>query len=311
MAGENQTPQEYIQHHLQNMTYGLLKPGTCEETLVSCPNGVEPYVRADGTVITEPTWTMAHSAQEAKDMGFNAIHVDSMAWSWVLGLLFIFAFRSVAKKATTGVPSGFVNFVEMCVEFIDSTVKDTFHYRNPWIAPMALTVFFWILLMNTMDLVPVDWLPGLAMAIGGEHTFFKVVPTTDPNVTLGMALAVFAMVIYYSIKEKGVLGFAKELGLHPFNHILMIPVNLVLELVNLIAKPISLGLRLFGNLYAGEMIFILIAIMFGAGLFMGIFAGVLQWAWAVFHILVILLQAFVFTVLAVVYLAMAHDNEEH
>lgn len=300
MAGENQTSQDYILHHLQNMTYGKL------------PAGYE-RVNADGTitVLETDTWTMAHSATEAKDMGFMAVHVDSMAWSLFLGVLFAWVFRSVAKRATTGVPSGIVNFVEMTVEFIDSTVKDTFHYSNKWIAPMALTVFTWVLLMNTMDLVPVDWLPSIAMAIGGEHTFFKVVPTTDPNVTLGMALAVFMMVLYYSFKEKGVGGFAKELGLHPFNHWAMIPVNLVLELVNLIAKPISLGLRLFGNLYAGEMIFILIAIMFSAGLVMAAAAGVLQWAWAVFHILVIVLQAFVFTVLAVVYLAMAHDNEEH
>jgi len=306
MAGENQTSQEYILHHLQNMTFGKLEAGY-------------ERINADGTVtvLSSDTWTMAHSAQEAADMGFMAIHVDSMFWSIFLGLMFIAAFRGVAKRATTGVPRGFLNFVEMSVEFIDSTVKDTFHYKNPWIAPMGLTVFFWVLLMNTMDLVPVDWLPYAAMQIGGDHTFFKVVPTTDPNITLGMAVAVFIMVIYYSFKEKGAIGFMKELSFHPFDPksiIVLAPVfiaiNLFLEIVNLIAKPISLGLRLFGNLYAGEMIFILIAIMFGAGA-IGLLAGVLQWGWAVFHILVIVLQAFVFTVLSVVYLAMAHDSEEH
>ncbi len=298
MAGENQTTQDYIKHHLQNMTYGQL------------PAGYE-RVNADGTVtvLDHSTWTMAHTSQEAKDMGFLAVNVDSMAWSWVLGLLFIFAFRSVAKKATTGVPHGFVSFVEMCVEFIDTTVKDTFHYSNKWIAPMALTIFSWVLLMNTMDLVPVDLLPWIAMQIGDEHTFFKVVPTTDPNITIGMALAVFGMMIYYSIKEKGAVGFFKELAFHPFGPWLM-PLNLFLEIIGLIAKPISLSLRLFGNLYAGEMIFILIAIMFTAG-WLAALAGILHWAWAVFHILVIVLQAFVFMVLSVVYMSMAHDAEEH
>lgn len=295
-----ETSEGYIQHHLQNMTYGQLPAGYTRH-----------HEDGTATVLQQSTWTMAHSGQEAKDMGFMAVHVDSLAWSWALGLLFILAFRAVAKKATTGIPRGFVNFTEMCVEFIDGIVKDTFHHKNTWIAPMALMLFFWILLMNTMDLLPVDWLPSIATAVGGEHTFFKVVPTTDPNVTLGLALSVFAMVIYYSIKVKGFGGFLKELALHPFNHVLMIPVNLVLELVNLIAKPISLGLRLFGNLYAGEMIFILIAIMFGGGALFALGAGLLQFGWAVFHILVIVLQAFVFTVLSVVYLAMAHDKEEH
>ena len=155
-----------------------------------------------------------------------------------------------------------------------------------------------------------------AKIAGDDHLFFKVVPTTDPNATLGMAIAVFALMIFFSIKEKGAMGFIKELTLHPFHSgkiyidIFLIPVNFILETVSLIAKPISLGLRLFGNLYAGEMIFILIALMFSAGLVLGVFGGVLQWAWAVFHILVITLQAFVFMVLTTVYMAMAHDTGE-
>lgn len=173
--------------------------------------------------------------------------------------------------------------------------------------------------MNLMDLIPVDWIPELMMwATGDPHFFFKVVPTTDPNITLGMAFTVFFLMIYFSIKEKGFMGFVKELTLHPFHagkwyvDIFLIPVNFILESVSLIAKPISLGLRLFGNLYAGEMIFILIAAMFGAGLFLGVLAGFLQLGWAIFHILVIALQAFVFMVLTIVYMAMAHDvDEEH
>ncbi len=304
MAGG--TSADYIKHHLTNLTYGKL------------PAGYERVGEGGEThVLEHSTWTMAHSPEEASAMGFNAVHVDTLGWSIVLGALFCFLFWRMAKKATSGVPSGMLNFVEMIVEFIDTTVKDTFHYSNKLIAPMALTIFCWIFLMNLMDLVPVDWLPMLAAKISGDpHQYFKVVPTTDVNITLGMAFTVFGLMIFFSIKEKGVMGFVKELTLHPFNapkwyvNILLVPINLILETVSLIAKPISLGLRLFGNLYAGEMIFILIAIMFGAGWALGLFAGVLQWAWAVFHVLVITLQAFVFMVLTIVYMSMAHDVEE-
>ncbi|MGH1472062.1 MAG: F0F1 ATP synthase subunit A [Cellvibrionaceae bacterium] len=306
MAGEGQTTTGYIQHHLQNLTYGKL------------PAGYERH-DADGTVhvLENATWTIAHSSQEAVDMGFMAIHLDTMAWSIALGLLFTFLFVRAAKKATLGVPKGFQSFVELVVSFINNTVTDIFHHKNSMIGPMALTVFMWILLMNIMDIVPVDWLPLLAGKIAGDsHFFFKVVPTTDPNATLGMALSVFLLMIFFSIQQKGIMGFVKELTLHPFHSgkwfvdIFLIPINLILETVSLIAKPISLGLRLFGNLYAAEMIFILIAIMFGAGLFLGSLAGLLQLGWAIFHLLVIPLQAFVFTVLTVVYMAMAHDVEE-
>jgi F-type H+-transporting ATPase subunit a len=297
---------EYIKHHLTNLTYGKLPAD---------------YERVDAHghqhVLEDATWTLAHNGEEASAMGFSALHIDTLGWSIVLGLVFCAIFRGVAKKANSGVPSGVQNFVEMVIEFIDTTVKDTFHYRNPLIAPMALTIFVWIFFMNLMDLIPVDWLPlAAAKAAGDPHLYFKVVPTTDVNITLGMSFTVFALMIYFSIKEKGAMGLVKELTLHPFHaskwyvNIILIPINLVLESVSLIAKPISLGLRLFGNLYAGEMIFILIAIMFGAGWVLGLFAGVLQWAWAVFHILVITLQAFVFMVLTVVYMSMAHDVEE-
>ncbi len=307
MAG-GQTSTEYIQHHLQNWTYGKLPQG---------------YERYDGTVLTEATWASAHSAQEAKDMGFSAVHVDTLGWSIFLGALFIFIFSRVAKKATADKPSGLQSFVELIVSFVDNTVKDTFHYKNSMVAPMGLTIFCWVFLMNFMDLIPVDWLPVAAATIAGDsHFYFKVVPTTDPNATLGMAVGVFLLMIFFSIQQKGLLGFIKELTFHPFTPPtkgagvllapLLIAVNFILEFVSLIAKPISLGLRLFGNLYAGEMIFILIALMFSAGFVFGLFGGVLQWAWAVFHILVITLQAFVFMVLTTVYMAMAHDNhDEH
>ena len=270
---------EYIKHHLTNLTYGQ-KP--------------------DGT------WGLAENAEQAAEMGFWSVNVDSMFWSVGLGIVFCLVFRITAKRATAGIPGGLQNAVEMIVDFIDDTTSSIFQHRNSLIAPMALTVFVWVFLQNLMDLVPVDWIPSAAGLIGIHY--MKVVPSTDPNVTLGMALAVFMLIIFFSVKEKGVVGFLKELLCHPFPWYLA-PVNLILEGVTLIAKPISLGLRLFGNLYAGEMIFILIALMYG-GILIGVFGGVLQWAWAVFHVLIITLQAFIFAVLTVVYMAQAHDVEE-
>lgn len=296
MASEELTQTAYIQHHLQNMTYGKLPEG---------------YTRYDGSVVEETTWVLARSYQEAADMGFWAVHLDTLGWSIGLGLVFCWLFSAAAKRATDGVPRGLQSFVEMVVEFVDNVVKDTFHHTSKWVAPMALTIFVWVFLMNLMDLMPIDWIPMGAQVVAGDpHLFFKIVPTTDPNATLGMALGVFVLMIGFSIKNKGIVGFIKELTLHPFNHPLMIPFNLFLELVGLFAKPISLGLRLFGNLYAGEMIFILIALLYSGGLVLGIFGATLQWMWAVFHILIITLQAFVFMVLSTVYMAMAYNVEE-
>ena len=270
----------YIKHHLTNLTYGRKEDGS---------------------------WGLAENADEIAEMGFWAVNVDSMGWSLGLGVVFCVIFGLATKRATAGVPGGLQNAVEMIVDFIDDTVSSIFQHKNDLIAPMALTIFVWVFLMNLMDLVPVDLVPQGA-ALLGIH-YMKIVPSTDPNITLGMALAVFLLILYYSIKVKGLGGFLKELLCHPFPWYFA-PVNLVLEGVTLLAKPVSLGLRLFGNLYAGEMIFILIALMFSAGLVLGIFGGVLQWAWAVFHVLIITLQAFIFAVLTVVYLAQAHDVEE-
>lgn len=278
MAGSSA---EYIQHHLTNLTFGQLPDGS---------------------------WAFASSADEAASMGFWSINVDSMGWAIGLGVFFTYFFRKAAKNATAGVPGPLQNFVEMLVDFIDETTQSIFHHKNDLIAPLALTIFVWVFLMNLMDLVPVDWIPELAMALGISH--MKIVPSTDPNITMAMALTVFAMILYYSIKCKGGIGFLKELSFHPFPPIFA-PINFILEGVTLIAKPLSLGLRLFGNMYAGEMIFVLIALMFGGGAIWFLFGGVLQWAWAVFHVLIITLQAFIFAVLTIVYLAQAHDTEEH
>lgn len=291
MAGENQTVSEYIVHHLTNLTWGKLPEG---------------YLRYDGSIVGEGgAWVMAHGGAEASAMGFTAIHVDSMLWSIGLGVIFSWMFWGLARRANSGVPTGFHNFLEMIVEFVGNTVRDTFHGRNPLIAPLALTIFVWIFLMNLMDLVPVDLVPWTLMQLGVEY--HKIVPSTDPNITFGMSIGVLILILFYSIKVKG-FGFAKELALNPFNHWLFIPVNLFMEIVGLLAKPFSLALRLFGNMYAGEMIFILIAALFSAGVAWMLPAGLLQIGWAIFHILVITLQAFIFMVLTIVYLSMAHED---
>ncbi len=294
-SSETITSGEYITHHLTNLTFGK---------------------------VPDHGWTIAHSAEEAKEMGFWAIHLDTMFWSIALGVFFLYFFNKAAKTATAGVPGGLQNFVEWIIEFVDDNVRGSFSHKNPMVAPLALTIFIWMFLMNLMDLVPVDVIPGLTGWIASwfgadpHHVYMKVVSTTDPNATFGMAMGVFALIIYYSIKIKGVGGFVRELTGMPFqtDNALLKPlfwvINLFLEGVNLLAKPVSLSLRLFGNMYAGEMIFILIALMYGAGTILGIFGGVLQLGWAIFHILIITLQAFIFMTLTVVYLDMAH-SEHH
>ncbi len=279
MANETLTSKAYIKHHLQNLTYGKFPDGH---------------------------WGLAHSAEEAKEMGFWAIHLDTIGFSLVLGFLFLFLFYRASRKMNTGIPSKFQNFVEIIIDFINENVRSSFYGNNPMVAPLALTTFIWVILMNTMDLVPVDYLPLLASYLGVHY--LKVVPTTDPNATFGMAIGIFILMIFYSIKNKGVGGFVGELTLHPFGK-WMLPINLLLEGVGLIAKPVSLALRLFGNMYAGEMIFILIAIMYNAHVSLAALGGILQLGWAIFHVLIVLLQAFIFMVLVIVYMDMAHQKE--
>lgn len=246
---------------------------------------------------------------------FSVIHWDSVFFSVLLAVLFAGSFYTVARKASVGVPTKFQNFIEMIVEFVDRQVKDTFQGSSRLIAPLALTIFVWVFLFNFMDLVPVDLLPAIAHSVGVDH--LKVVPSTDLNVTFAMSLTVLALVIFFNIKMKGAVGYLKELLLHPFGPWLM-PFNLLLGLVETFAKPVSLALRLFGNLYAGEMIFLLIALLtlsagftglVTAGGWAGLLAqGVLGLIWAIFHILVITLQAFIFMMLTIVYLAQAHET---
>jgi F-type H+-transporting ATPase subunit a len=343
-GNEELTTSSYIAHHLQNLTCGF---------------GDEGFV--------------CGGAKVAEQLGFWGFHLDTMVWATLLGLIFCFAFRKVAKAANSGVPTRFQALIEMIVEFVDESVRDSFHGTSKLIAPLALTLFVWVFFMNFMDLIPVDWLPETAMALGVPYQ--KVVPTTDVNATLGMSLAVFALIIIYSVRFKGVGGFISELVMNPLNpKQLGMPIvfwpfvmafNFLLEIVSLLAKPVSLALRLFGNLYAGELIFILIAIVFTAGsgfvaagmssvfgdavpwwfwsmgaaaVFATLFANykghlamkptvlllalemlavggaaflggqLLHFGWAVFHILVITLQAFIFMMLTIVYLSMASEH---
>jgi len=277
-----ETSGEYIKHHLTNLVLGE---------------------KADGTI------GFAHGQAEIADMGFWSINVDSMFFSIALGVLFLWMFRKAAVAATSDVPTGWQNFAEMMIEFVEDSVRGSFTGKNKLVAPLALTIFVWVFLMNFMDLLAVDHIPFLAGLLGVPY--LKIVPSTDPNVTFALALSVFALVLFYSFKMKGAKGFFGELAFHPFPKYMM-PINLLLEGVTLIAKPISLALRLFGNMYAGEMIFILIALMYGGGWVMGAFGGLLQLGWAIFHILIITLQAFIFMTLTIVYLDMASQvPEEH
>jgi len=278
MAAEGElTTSGYIEHHLQNLQ-------VCKDEAGA--------------------WVWNHCAGNPM-----AINVDSMFWSIFLGLTFSYLFWRVAKKSSTDKPSKWQAFVEIVVEIVDGSVKDTFHGKSRLIAPLALTVFVWVFLMNLMDLIPVDWIPFATAAAG--IPYMKVVPTTDINVTFGMSIAVFFLIIFYTIKNKGVTGFIAELTLHPIAPsfkgpaIIAAPViiafNFILESVALLAKPLSLSLRLFGNMFAGELIFILIALL-------GIWQLPLHFGWAVFHILIVTLQAFIFMMLTIVYLSLASES---
>ena len=277
MAGTEVTTQEYIKHHLTNLTYGRFEDGT---------------------------WGFAHGAEDIAEMGFWAIHVYTMFWSISLGLVFLVLFTFAARRATAGVPGGLQNMCEMLVEFVEDNIQQVFGNRpNPIIGPLSLTILVWVFLMNLMDLVPVDWIPYASTIVGIEY--MKVVSTTDPNATLAMSFGVFLLVIYYNLKIKGPVKFVGGLVTHPIPHWSMYWFNFILEIVDMIAKPLSHGLRLFGNLYAGEMIFILIALLPFYAQWM------LSLPWAIFHILIIALQAFVFMLLTIVYLTQAHDTGEH
>jgi len=267
---------EYIQHHLTNFCTGDCDPVT-------------------------------HKAA-----GFWAFHLDTIFISLLIGAAIILVSRRLAANLSSGAPGPFQNFVESILDFVQGQVRDTFPGHNPLIAPLALTIFVWVWLMNFMDLIPVDLLP-LVASYFGIH-YLKVVPTTDLNATLAMSLTVFGLIIFYNIKIKGLAGYLKMFLFHPFGKFL-VPVNIVMTLIEELAKPLSLALRLFGNLFAGELVFLLIALIGGtmavgfAATFWLPLQVVLDLGWLIFHLLVITLQAFIFMVLTIVYLGMAHVEE--
>jgi F-type H+-transporting ATPase subunit a len=255
-----------------------------------------------------------HLAHFKVGEGFWTFHIDTLFMSIMLGILTLGLFWSASRKATAGVPTKWQAFVEIVVEFIDTTVKEVFHLDRRFLAPLALTIFVWVFMMNAMDLLPLD-LPGKIAALFGIH-YWRVVPTADANTTFAMSLTVLVVVLYFTFKAKGAGGYVHELFCAPFgsNPLLWIP-NFFLNLVELLSKPVSLAMRLFGNMYAGELVFMLIALL-GAGaatLTIGSALGfvgqlLMGSAWAIFHILIITLQAFIFMVLTVVYSAMATEH---
>ncbi|MCC5795147.1 MAG: F0F1 ATP synthase subunit A [Chromatiales bacterium] len=251
---------------------------------------------------TPTEYVVHHLTNLSVGEGVWTFHPDTIVVSLLTGFLFIGVFWAVARKATAGVPGKLQSFVELVVEFIDDQVKGGFHGPRAFVAPLALTIFVWVLLWNLMDLVPVDWVPYFTWKVFGlEYT--RIVPSADINAPFGLSISVLLLIIFYGFKGKG-LGYLKELVTHPFgsNPLLWIP-NLVLNIVELLAKPLSLALRLFGNLYAAELIFVLIALLPAWIQF------VPGGAWAVYHILVVPLQAFIFMTLTIVYLSLAY--EEH
>lgn len=246
--------------------------------------------------------------------GFWTLNLDTIFFSVVMGCIALGLLYIGARRVSTGVPGKLQNFAELMLSFADGQVKDCFHGKSNLIGPLALTIFMWVFLMNFMDILPVDILPMVASQLGFSH--LKVVPTNDLNLTFSMSLSVFFLMIFYSIKIKGAAGFFKELAFKPFNNPFLIPVNLILELTTLISRPISLSLRLFGNLYAGELIFILLAVMtlnaatssLISSATLSVAQFILALGWSIFHILVITLQAFIFMVLTIVYLSLAHED---
>jgi F-type H+-transporting ATPase subunit a len=279
-ANPNPTASEYVTHHLTNLN----QTGHAQENIVD----------------------------------FSLINLDSAFWSFGLGIFTVFLLWRAARKATSGVPGRFQGFVELMVEMVHEQAKSLIHSEESrkFVAPLALTVFVWIFLLNFMDLLPVDlipmaWATGLsAIGIDPGHAYMRVVPTADINVPLGMSIGVFMLCIFYNIKIKGFGGWMHELFTAPFgNHFILWPINFLMQMIEFLAKTVSHGLRLFGNMFAGELLFVLIALLGGTATVLG-FAGhlIAGTAWALFHILIITLQAFIFMMLTLVYVGQAHEH---
>lgn len=263
------------------------------------------------STLTPTSYISHHLSFLQKPVGagdFWVLHVDTVVTSLILGILAFGFLWWVVRGATSGIPGRRQAFVELAIEFVDDQVKGIFHGdRHAFVAPAALTVFVWVLLMNAMDFLPVDWMAGLTKALGAPE--WRMVPTADVNTTFALALAVWFLMIFYSIKVKGMGGWIHELFCSPFGgHPLLWPANFLLNIIEYVSKPLSHSLRLFGNMYAGELIFLLLGLWAATGLAGTIFGAILGAGWAIFHILIVVLQAFIFMMLTVVYLAMAHES---
>ncbi|WP_343189458.1 F0F1 ATP synthase subunit A [Buchnera aphidicola] len=263
-------PQQYINHHLHHLQFNLLNFNFINTNINYKKN-------------------------------FFILNIDSFFFSFFLGFIFLFFFYKISKNSLNNKINKLQIFIEMIIEFVNNNIKEIFpnNYKNNLIGPLSLTIFIWIFLMNCMDLIPIDLFP-LLMKYFFNISNIRIVPSADINITLSMSLSILILIIFYSIKIKTFKGFLKEIFTHPFNYPIFYIFNFFLEIINLFSKPISLGLRLFGNIYSGEMIFILIN---------SFLPWWLQWVlivpWAIFHILIIVLQAFIFMVLTIVYLSMA------
>jgi F-type H+-transporting ATPase subunit a len=267
---------------------------------------------AAGQELTPTSYIGHHLSFNAKPMGdgdFWFLHVDTLITSVVLGILTFGFLYWVVRGATAAVPNRRQAFVELLVDFVDGQVKGIFHgNRHSFVAPASLTVFVWVLMMNAMDFLPIDWLVTALEKVFHVHAW-RPVPTADVNTTFALALSVWILMIFFSIKVKGLGGWIHELFCAPFgSHPLLWPANFLFNIIEYVSKPLSHSLRLYGNMYAGELIFLLLWVWAATGLAGTIFASVLGLGWAIFHILIVVLQAFIFMVLTVVYISMAHES---
>ncbi len=239
---------------------------------------------------------------------FKVINYDTVFWSILMGVIGVFVMWLGARKATSGVPGRFQGLLETVVEMVEDQSKSIIHGDRRFIAPLALTVFIWVFLMNCMDFLPVDLFAGIFSALGMGEPHFRIVPTADLNGPLGMSLGVLAVVLYYNVKIKGIGGWIHELFAAPFG-IYMAPFNFLLNLIEYAARTVSLGMRLFGNMYAGELLFLLIALLGALATPFGVVGHIIAGSiWAIFHILIVLLQAFIFMMLTLVYIGQAHES---
>jgi F-type H+-transporting ATPase subunit a len=237
--------------------------------------------------------------------GFWTLHMDTLVTAVLMGLLMVFLFWLATRNATAGVPGKWQAFVEICLEFVDRQARDTYHGTSKLVTPIAITLFFWILMMNLLKMIPADFI-AKPLELMGVH-YWKPVPTADVNATLGMSISVFFLMVIFALRSKGLGGLTHEFLTAPFGK-WMLPFNLILNTVEWLSKPISLAMRLFGNMFGGEIVFLLIWVLGGAGILGMLGGAAFGFGWMIFHLLVIPLQAFIFMMLSIVYLSLAEDS---